>query len=89
MTDTIHIDPVTDKVSVDCEVYLAMNEDGDWIVTAEIDEAIQLLADHAGGYHARVVKVTVKMSAPVMTEATVEIPDEAGTTEKLAVEVGQ
>lgn len=80
---------MTDNTLVECEIYVAMNEDGDWIVTSEIDEAINTLGEHAGGYQVRIVKVIVKMSPPVMTEATVEIPDEAGNTEKLDVEVGQ
>jgi hypothetical protein len=61
-----------------CEIYLAMNEDGDWIVETDESDALSKLADDVGGYHGRVVKIIVKMSPPVMTEAEVTVPDEAG-----------
>lgn len=67
---------MTDKVA--CEIYLAMNEDGGWIVTDQEDEALSKLGEDQGGYQARIVRLTVKMAPPVMTEATVDIPDEAG-----------
>lgn len=67
--------------TIDCEIYLAMNEDGDWIVTDEETEALNVLSDARGGSLARVVKVTVKMTPPVMAEATVTVPDDVGTVE--------
>jgi hypothetical protein len=67
---------MTDLVS--CEIYLAMNEDKDWIVTDDESAALEKLAEDQGGYHARVVKVTVRMSPPVMAEATAEVPNDAG-----------
>ena len=69
---------------IDCELWLAMNEDGDWIVTNDEGEALERLAEDAGGYQARVVKVTVKMSPPAMAEATVTIPDDAGELKAVA-----
>jgi hypothetical protein len=69
---------------IDCELWLAMNEDGDWIVTGNEDEALERLAEDAGGYQARVVKITVKMSPPAMAETTVTIPDEAGELKAVA-----
>jgi hypothetical protein len=67
---------MTDKKT--CEIFIAMNEDGDWIVETDESDALSKLAEDAGGYHARVVKLTVKMTPPKMTEATVDVPDEAG-----------
>jgi hypothetical protein len=69
---------MTDKKT--CEIYVAMNEDGDWIVETDESEALSKLAEDCGGYHARVVKLTVKMAPPKMAEAVVEVPDEAGQT---------
>jgi hypothetical protein len=69
---------MTDKKTI--EVFIAMNEDGDWIVEPDESDALSKLAEDVGGYHARVVKLTVKMAPPKMTEATVDVPDEAGQT---------
>jgi hypothetical protein len=69
---------------IDCEVYLAMNEDGGWIVTNDESDALTQLSENEGGYQARVVKVTVKMTPPKMTEATVTIADDAGKIAALA-----
>jgi hypothetical protein len=77
---------MSDKVQ--CEIFVAMNEDGDWVVVAEESEALEKLAGDVGGYQARVVKVTVKMAPPVLSETEVEVPDEAGkTTEQVEAEV--
>lgn len=68
---------------IDVELYLAMNEDGDWIVTADETEALSKLGEDCGGYQGRVVKVTVKMRPPVMTEASITVADEAGQSVEL------
>lgn len=65
---------------VDVELFIAMNEDGAWIVTNDESDALSNLAENEGGYMARVVKVVVKMTPPVMSEAAVTIADEAGHT---------
>ncbi len=67
---------MTEKVV--CEIYLAMNEDGGWVVTNDESEALSNLTEIEGGYHARVVKLAIKMAPPVMTETVVDVPDEAG-----------
>lgn len=64
---------------IDCELWIAMNEGGDWIVISDESEALSELGEQQGGYQARVVKITVKMSPPVMSEAEVTVPDEAGS----------
>jgi hypothetical protein len=69
---------------IDCEIWLAMNEDGDWIVTNCEDEAAERLTEDVGGYHARIVKVVVKMSPPAAAEATVTVPDDAGELQAVA-----
>jgi hypothetical protein len=60
------------------ELFIAMNEDAGWVVCSEESEALAKLAEDEGGYPARIVKLSVKMSPPIMTEAIVEVPDEAG-----------
>jgi hypothetical protein len=65
-------------MKIDCEIYIAMNEDGGWIVCTDESEALTQLGEQEGGYTARVVKVTVKMTPPKMAEATVTVTDEAG-----------
>jgi hypothetical protein len=72
---------MTDKIT--CEIFLAVNEDGDWIVANDESEALQKLGEDAGGYQARVVKVIVKVAPPVMTEVAIEVADEAGETADL------
>jgi hypothetical protein len=63
-----------------CEIFIAMNEDGDWVVVTDESEALSKLAEDEGGYHARVVKIIVNMAPPVMTEVEVEVANEAGST---------
>jgi hypothetical protein len=65
------------------EIFIAMNEDGDFVVVKEESEALELLATDCGGYHARVVKITAKMAPPQKTAASVEVPDEAGETTEM------
>jgi hypothetical protein len=68
---------------VDCEIWIAMNEDGGWIVTTDESEALSQLAENEGGYQARLVKLTAKIAPPKITEATIDIADEAGETVEL------
>jgi hypothetical protein len=75
---------MADKVI--CEIFIAMNEEGDWIVTDQEEEALSKLAEDQGGYLGRVVKIKVKMTPPVMTEAEVEVSDEAGKTQEVETE---
>lgn len=65
---------------IEFELFIAMNEDGDRVVTEEESEALNKLAEECGGYCARVVKIKVKMAPPVITEVAVDVPDDAGET---------
>jgi hypothetical protein len=71
---------------IECTVFIAMNEDGDFVVVTDESDALSTLNDDVGGYSARIVKVVVKMTPPTMTEATVDVPDEAGETTKIEAE---
>lgn len=70
----------------DVVLFIAMNEEGDWVVNSEESEVLNQLAEDQGGYQARVVKITVKMRPPVMAEASVTVPDDAGTAVTLESE---
>jgi hypothetical protein len=69
---------MTDKTT--CELYIAMNEDGGWIVTADESEAMYRLNEEEGGYQCRIIKIVVKMTPPVIPAALVDVPDSSGTT---------
>ena len=71
---------------VSCEIFLAINEDGDWIVTTDESEALSKLAEDQGGYQGRVVKIVAKMAPPALIETTIDVPDEAGTTAELSTD---
>lgn len=70
---------------VECEIWIAMNEEGGWIVCKDESDALQMLNEDEGGWHARVVKLTVKMTPPQAQEITVTVPDTAGETATVEV----
>jgi hypothetical protein len=72
---------------IECSVFIAMNEDGDFVVVTDESDALMKLSEDVGGYCARIVKVVVKMTPPTVTETTVNVPDEAGKTAKVEAEV--
>lgn len=62
-------------------VWVVLSEDGEEAVGITRELAIEAFEDSigsAGG--ARVARILVKMALPVVAEAEVEIPDEAGDT---------
>jgi len=65
------------------EIFIAMNEDGDFVVVKEESEAMEQIYSDCGGYIARVVKITVKMAPPVITVVEAVVPDEAGVTKEI------
>jgi hypothetical protein len=79
---TEHQQRRTEMEKTTVEIFIAMNEDGDFVVVKYESEALEQLASDCG-HHARVVKLTVKMSPPQATEATVDVPDEAGETTEI------
>ena len=64
-----------------CSFYLAINEDGDFEVATEADDAATLLADNVGGTQRRVVQIVALVTAPAESVAEVTVPDDAGRTE--------
>jgi hypothetical protein len=67
-----------------CEIWIAINEDGDYAVHIEgPSEAREQLIDDCGGACVRVVKITAKIAPPVIAETEIDVPNEAGETTKL------
>jgi len=71
------------------EVFIAMNEDGDWEARSDSTDAAEALVDSYGYTAARIVKIKITMNAPEITEGgEVVIADEAGETIKAEAEAG-
>jgi hypothetical protein len=69
------------KIERGAVVYIAMNEDADYEVGANEDEATERLNDNVGGRLGRVVRITVRMSPPQAEDAgEVTIAATAGET---------
>lgn len=69
------------KEPVECEIWIAMNEEGDWVVVTDgASEAHEKLNEDVGGNSCRVARVVVRMRPPVDPDdesaAEVEVPDE-------------
>ena len=69
----------------ECEFFLAINEDGGFVVCKDESDVLQMLSEDEGGWHARVVKLVVKMTPPQAQEITVTVPDTAGETATVEV----
>ena len=66
---------------VECEIAIVMDTDGDWIVRKWDDHLMSEFDDEIGGDHPRrVIKITAKMAPPVLQQAIITVPDEAGET---------
>jgi hypothetical protein len=61
------------------EVWIVMNEDGDYEVGKDEDDAVERFEDDVGGSFRRVVKINVTMGPPEPQVANVTVPGEAGT----------
>jgi hypothetical protein len=72
---------MAEKVLVTC--FVAMNEEGSYVVVTDESEAMLKLGEDEGGSLARVVKVSLMMAPPEMTEVKGEVPDEAGEVGEL------
>jgi hypothetical protein len=68
------------------EVWIAMNEDGDYEVAKDEDDVVDLWNENVGGLSRRLVKLRVTMSAPVVTEADVNVSEEAGQAVNIEID---
>lgn len=48
------------KGPIDIDLFVAVNEEGDYIVCTEESDAIETLANEQGGWHARVIAIRLK-----------------------------
>jgi hypothetical protein len=69
---------MTENTRMHFEAFIAMNEDGDFEVGSTEEDASERQAENCGGYQCRIVRIGGFMSAPVLIETTVDIPDDAG-----------
>jgi hypothetical protein len=69
------------------DVWIAMNEDGEYEVAKDEDEVVELWDDNVGGLARRIVRLRVTMSAPAVADVEAYVPDEAGQT--ASTEVGR
>jgi hypothetical protein len=65
------------------EVWIAMNESGEYEVGPDEDAALECFDDSIGGSMRRLVRLKVVMNPPDVTEVDVTTPDEAGQTVKV------
>lgn len=72
---------MTEKIEI--EVWIIMDEDGDYAVGGDRDEAIENFDNNIGGSGPRrVVKRTMLMTPPAVEEGPeIDIPDNAGEIE--------
>ncbi len=75
---------MTDR-PIKCEIWIACNESGDWIVTDDESEALNELGSCRGGDLARVVKLVVKMTPPKPQQINIDVPETAGETATIEV----
>jgi len=60
------------------EVWVAVNEEGNYEVGTEEEEAAARLMETHGGYHCRIVKLVVFLNPPAPYETLIEVPNEIG-----------
>jgi hypothetical protein len=72
---------MTDKTHF--EIFVAMNEEGDYEVAITEEEASERLFENQGGYQCRIVRIGGFMAGPVLADAVIDIPDDAGETVQL------
>jgi hypothetical protein len=70
----------------DIEVFICMNEAGDYVVDIDADEALPNCLETHGGQALRTVMLMVTMTAPEIAEVAVRVPNDAGQTTVTAVE---
>ena len=63
--------------TITCNISVAVNEDGDWVVVKDDDEiAIDKLAEEYGGSRCRVIALNVTITPPKPVTLDVTVPDE-------------
>ena len=76
---------MTDKVT--CEIFLVVDEGGDYAVAPDQGEAEEAYCEQiSGSGPLRIVKITVKVTPPQVAETEIDIPDEAGEIKQVKTE---
>jgi hypothetical protein len=70
--------------SAPIEVWIAMNEDGDYVVAKDKDDAVDLFNEECGGI-CRMIRLRVTMAPPEVAEIDLDVPNEAGVTVKAGI----
>ena len=60
----------------ECEFYLAINEEGSFIVCKDEEDALSKLGEDEGGYYGAVYKFTATVPAAGARNFKIEIPEE-------------
>jgi hypothetical protein len=69
------------------DVYLMIDANGDYAVGVDVDQVAELYDETiAGSECRRLIHITVSANPPVIVEANVTVPDEAGETISASVE---
>jgi len=71
---------------ITAEIYIAMNEGGDYEVGTTSEEVSERLMDQAGGEMCRIVKITLRMAPPQVMETEFDVPEETGKIQKVEIE---
>jgi hypothetical protein len=71
------------KTSAPIEVWIAMDESGEYEVGCDDSSAIDRLKEQTGSELLRLVRLKITMSPPSVEELDVAVPDEAGQTIKV------
>lgn len=74
---------------VNCEVHLMINEDGEYVVSNDVDDLGELYEDRIGGVpqNCRTYALTLSVPLPTSVAASAIIPDVARRGEALAVAI--
>ncbi len=60
------------------EVWVAVNEKGDYEVGTTEEQAATRSTENQDGCHCRIVKLVVLVTPPATTEVAIEVPDDIG-----------
>lgn len=69
-----------------CEIYLAINEEGDYSVHVDADGVAEQMNEDCGGACRRVIKLIVNVTPPTLDEVEIDVIETAGAIEKIEVE---
>lgn len=70
---------MTENELVDVEVFIVMNQDGEHVVSHDLDNATEFFNGDYSGPAVEVTKIIIKMRPPksIAREATATLPDDA------------